>query len=190
MLILKEEERKAFKNPFGEMYSSLTEIKDDLKKYKHNHQLVISIGDATTLNLIKEGIIPDIGIVDNRIERKKSPMDNELGYNHVQLNAANPPGTITQELWKAIIKAYRLYKSGFKVLIVVDGEEDLAVLPCVITTPPGTVLLYGQPGKGVVLCEVDRFKDKGKKLLDKFEGDIPHGNQYNSENRKPTFKQD
>jgi GTP-dependent dephospho-CoA kinase len=170
---LKEEEREAFKKPFGKIYSSVSEIKNTLEKYKNNHQLIISIGDATTLNLIKNGIIPDIGIIDEQIERKKSPMDNEFGYDHVELNAANPAGTITQELCKAIKKAFGLYISGFNVLIVVEGEEDLAVLPCVITAPPGTVVLYGQPGEGVVLCEVDKFKDKTGEFLDKFEGDLP-----------------
>ena len=173
MLKLKEEERGAFKKPFGKIYSSLSEIKNTLEKYKNNHQLIISIGDVTTLNLIKEGIIPDIGIIDEQIERKKSPMDNEFGYDHVELNAANPAGTITPELCKIIKKAIGLYISGFNVLIVVEGEEDLAVLPCVIIAPPGTVVLYGQPGEGVVLCEVDKFKDKTDEFLDKFEGDLP-----------------
>jgi len=72
----------------------------------------------------------------------------------------------------AIIKAYELNKTGNKVLIVVDGEEDLAVLPCVITAPPGTVVLYGQPGEGVVLCEVDKFKDIAEEFMDKFKGDL------------------
>jgi len=173
VLKLKEEERGAFKKPFGKIYSSLSEIKNTLEKYKNNHQLIISIGDVTTLNLIKEGIIPDIGIIDEQIERKKSPMDNEFGYDHVELNAANPAGTITPELCKIIKKAIGLYISGFNVLIVVEGEEDLAVLPCVIIAPPGTVVLYGQPGEGVVLCEVDKFKDKTDEFLDKFEGDLP-----------------
>jgi len=170
---LKEEERGAFKNPFGELHSSITEIKNTLKKYKKNNQLIISIGDATTINLIREGIIPDIGIIDNQIERKKSPLENEFGYDHVQLNAANPPGNITPELCKTIKKAFGLYISGFNILIVVEGEEDLAVLPCIITAPPGTVVLYGQPGEGVVLCEVDKFKDKIEDYLDKFEGELP-----------------
>lgn len=173
MLILKEEERVAFKKPFGEIYSSVFEIKKTLERYKNHHQLIISIGDATTSNLINEGLTPDIGIIDHRIERKKQKKDDELGYNHVQLNAANPPGTITKELWNAITKAFELQKSGSNVLLVVDGEEDLAVLPCVITAPPGTIVLYGQPGEGVVLCEVDKFKGKAQEFIKKFKGDIP-----------------
>lgn len=173
MLILKEEERGAFKKPFGEIYSSVRELKKTLEKYKNNHQLIISIGDATTSNLIKTGITPDVGIIDHRIERKKIKKDNELSYFHTQLNAANPPGTITHELWEAISKAYQLNKAGSSVLITVDGEEDLAVLPCVITAPSGTFVLYGQPGEGVVLCEVDRFKNIAEEFMDKFKGDLP-----------------
>lgn len=172
MLTLKEEERGAFKKPFGEIYSSPSEIKETLKKYKNNHQLIISIGDATTSNLLKEGITPDIGIIDQQVERKKLVTDHEFGYEHTQLNAANPPGTITQELWEAITQAFELKKSGNNVLITVNGEEDLAVLPSVITAPPGTVVLYGQPGEGVVLCEVDKFKNRAKELMNKFKGDL------------------
>jgi uncharacterized protein (UPF0218 family) len=173
VLKLKEEERSAFKTPFGEIQPSVKNIKYILEKYKNNHKLIISIGDATTINLHNEGIIPDLSIIDYQIGRKKTTKDNKINfYDNVQLHAKNPPGTITQELWNTISKAFGLIKSGFKVLIVVDGEEDLSVLPCVIIAPPGTVLLYGQPGEGVVLCEVDKFKDKTKKLMDKFEGDL------------------
>ena len=173
MLILKEEERKTFKKPFGQIYPSIKVIKKTLEKYKNNHQLIISIGDATSINIIHENIIPDLAIIDNQIERKKSPMENEFSYDHTQLNAENPPGTITPQLWKTINQAFKLIKSGFNILIVVEGEEDLAVMPCVITAPPGSILLYGQPGEGVVLCEVDRYKDKATELMNKFEGDLP-----------------
>jgi GTP-dependent dephospho-CoA kinase len=174
VLILKVEERSAFKTPFGDIYSQVKDLKNTLEKYKNKQQLIISIGDATTINLHKIGILPDISIIDNQIGRKKTSKENKINfYDNVQLHAENPPGTITTEMWQTITKAFGLIKSGFNVLIVVDGEEDLAVLPCVIIAPPGSVLLYGQPGEGVVHCEVDKYKDKAKELMDKFEGDIP-----------------
>lgn len=173
MLLLKDDERSAFKAPFGDLYSDVKYLIKTLEKYKKNHQIIISIGDATTINLHKEGIIPNISIVDNKIGRKKLPKHAKINfYDHIQLHTKNPPGTITPELWKTITKAFRLIKSGFNILIVVDGEEDLAVLPCAIIAPSGSVLLYGQPGEGVVLCEVDKFKEKTKEYMDKFEGEI------------------
>jgi uncharacterized protein (UPF0218 family) len=37
----------------------------------------------------------------------------------------------------------------------VDGEEDLAVLPCLLNSPKDAFILYGQPNEGVVLVKVD-----------------------------------
>ena len=34
--------------------------------------------------------------------------------------------------------------------VLVDGEEDLAVIPLVIAAPDGAIVLYGQPRQGVV----------------------------------------
>lgn len=54
-------------------------------------------------------------------------------------------------------------------MILVDGEEDLAVLPCILTAPSGSLVLYGQPGEGLVVCEVDKVINKVKKFKDKLE---------------------
>lgn len=170
MLILKNEGRKEFKKPFGKLYPSITDLKDILANYIEENNLIISIGDVTTLNLQREGIIPQMGIVDNRVEREESKFEHELNYPKVQLKAENPPGTITKDLWNAIDQAFNLIEeSGSNILIMVDGEEDLAVIPCVIMAPPGSIVLYGQPGEGVVLCEVDEVKSEAKSLLRKFE---------------------
>jgi GTP-dependent dephospho-CoA kinase len=169
VLILKKEGRSKFKKPFGTLYPSIKDLKKKLRVMGIN-SLIISVGDLTTINLQKEGIIPQMGILDNKIERKASAYENEIVYDKVTLKAQNPPGTITEDLWDTIEEGFRLIKTaGYNVLIVVDGEEDLAVIPGVITAPPGSVVIYGQPGEGVVLCEVDQLKNKAKKLMETFE---------------------
>jgi hypothetical protein len=35
--------------------------------------------------------------------------------------------------------------------------------------PPGSIIFYGQPGEGVVLCEVDKIKEKAEDLIKKLE---------------------
>ena len=171
MLILKEEGRSEFKKPFGKLYPSITDLKDNLEDYKQReNNLIISIGDVTTINLQKAGIKTDMGIIDNRIERKEYDFNDKLVNYKVQLKAENPPGTITKNLWNAIKKGFKLIEtSNNNILIVVNGEEDLAVIPCVIMAPHNSIILYGQPGKGVVFCEVDQVKSKAEKLLEKFE---------------------
>lgn len=170
MLILKKEGRSKFKKPLGQLHPSIKVIKNDLEKFKVNNDLIISVGDLTTINLQKEGIIPHMGILDNKIERKDSPYENEIVYDKVTLKAHNPPGTITQDLWNTIEEGFRLIKTArYNILIVVDGEEDLAVIPCAIMAPPGSIIIYGQPGEGVVILEVDKLKNKTEKLMDAFE---------------------
>jgi len=166
VLILKKKLRSDFKKPLGDLYPSLDDVEDFLKS-KYADELLISVGDVTTHNLQKAGLIPHLGIIDNIIER--NPASYDVVYDNVTLNVKNPPGVITDELQETIKKAFKLVKSGFHVLILVDGEEDLAVLPCILTAPSGSLVLYGQPGEGLVVCEVDKVINKVKKFKDKLE---------------------
>jgi uncharacterized protein (UPF0218 family) len=162
VLVLKKESRGIFKKPFGTLYLTLNDVN---RSFLENH-FIISIGDATTKNIIDANIIPKIGIIDNKIERKISR--HIIDYNAITLHADNPPGTITDELWRTIEKAKYLAKES-NVLIVVNGEEDLAVIPCVLMAPEGSIILYGQPGEGIVVVEADKVKNTAKKMLDNFE---------------------
>ncbi len=166
MLILNKDLRKEFKKPLGDLYPSLKDVEDFLKS-KYADELLISVGDITTQNLQKAGLIPHLGIIDNIVERK--PASYDVVYDNVTLNVKNPAGVITDELLMAVEKAFQLVKSGFRVLILVDGEEDLAVLPCILNAPSGSLVLYGQPGEGLVVCEVDKVINKVKKMKDKLE---------------------
>jgi GTP-dependent dephospho-CoA kinase len=167
VLILKKEMRAEFKKPVGTLYSSISDAKDTINSIG-NKSLVISIGDVTTRNMLDEGIIPDVGIVDNMIERQ--PSDYEICYDNVTLKTKNPPGTITDQMWKTIKEGFSLVeKAGYNVLIVVDGEEDLSAIPCMVMAPAGSIIFYGQPGEGVILCEVDEIKEKAEDLIKKLE---------------------
>lgn len=161
MLILQKELRKKFKKPLGELYSSLNDIKDSLSQYEY----IISVGDVTTNNLIESQIFPNLGIIDNRIQRGDST--KEIKYNAILLNAKNPAGTITNDLWETINYAISSIKNNSKnnYLIVVKGEEDLAVLPCIIMAPKNTVIMYGQPNEGLVVLNAETVKEKAEKLI-------------------------
>ena len=171
MLILQKNLRSELKKPIGDLYKSLDEVEDFLKS-KYNQELLISVGDVTTQNLQKAGLLPHLGIIDNVVERNpltgKKPVDYAI-YDYVTLNVENPPGVITDELTETIEKAFKLVKGGFRVIIIVAGEEDLAVLPCILAAPSGSLVLYGQPGEGLVVCEVNKVIDKVKKFKDKLE---------------------
>jgi len=166
VLVLNRNLRSEFKKPLGVLYPSLSDAKDFLNS-KYSDELLISVGDVTTRKLQKAGLIPHLGIIDNVIERK--PAAYNVVYDNVTLQAKNPPGVITDELQETIKKAFQLVKTGYRVIIMVEGEEDLAVLPCILMAPSGSLVLYGQPGEGLVVCEVDQVINKVKKLKDKLE---------------------
>ncbi|MHB8052162.1 MAG: GTP-dependent dephospho-CoA kinase family protein [Methanoregula sp.] len=144
MLILPEEHRRLFKEPFGVLYRSIDEVIPLIEGKD-----IYTVGDVVTHNLQKKGITPTVAIVDGYTMR--SPC-NRIPVVHGEcVQVKNPAGTITDELICALERAVRNPPST----IVVDGEEDLAVIPLVLTAHDGAIVLYGQPHKGVVLRIVD-----------------------------------
>jgi len=58
---------------------------------------------------------------------------------------------ITDELWSAIEQALQ---ETVSIRIEVDGEEDLAFIPCMLLAPDDAVIVYGYPNRGLVLANV------------------------------------
>ena len=130
MLRLDEELNKdiilELKKPLGELYPDFEDAIDAIK----SSEFLISVGDATFANLIKYDLHPDIAIIDNLIQRKNH--NHDVIHTENILKANNPAGTITDDLWETIGQALELSNSGECYVIEVAGEEDLAVLPCII----------------------------------------------------------
>lgn len=163
MFVLKEDLIHEFKEPLGELYPNFQDAIPAIKEAK----FLISVGDQTAKNLVDNDIIPDLGIIDGRIQRKD--------HNHTIitaeniLDAENPAGTITKDLWETIEFAINTtLNDKEKRFIVVKGEEDLAVLPCLLIAPEDAVILYGQPNEGLVFVNVSDGKDKAAKLMTYF----------------------
>ena len=145
MLILPEEHRKLFQEPFGELYPDIDEIVPII-----TDSIIYAVGDVVTHNLQKRGITPAIAVVDGYTMR--SPCKRMPVFRGECIRVKNPAGTLTDDLIRALSHAIRYPP----VTVIVDGEEDLAVIPLVIAAPDGAVVLYGQPHKGVVLRRVDQ----------------------------------
>jgi hypothetical protein len=141
---LPEEHRSLFEEPFGELHSSIKEILPELAG-----KTVYAVGDVVTFNLHKNGITPAIAVVDGYTMR--SPCSRQPAIRGECIRVKNPAGTLTDELERALEHAV-LHPPA---TILVDGEEDLAVIPLVLAAPIGAIVLYGQPKKGVVLRTVD-----------------------------------
>lgn len=163
MLVLYQNSRDEFKKPLGKLYPV---FEDALPKIRLS-KFVISVGDATTNNLLENKIYPNVSIIDNLIQRKDH--DHDVVHTENILHAKNPPGNITENLWETIELAIeKTMKDEEKQLIVVDGEEDLAVLPCIFIAPEDAIILYGQPNEGLVYLNVFDVKNKANELLKLF----------------------
>jgi GTP-dependent dephospho-CoA kinase len=158
MRTLPEEHRKLFQEPFGDLHRNIHEVLPLL-----TGKIVYSVGDVVTHNLQKEGIIPYVAIIDGFTMR--APCSKQPLLQGRCIRVKNPAGTLTDDLIDAVNKAI----ANPPVTIVVDGEEDLAVIPVVMAAPQGAIVLYGQPHKGVVLRTVTpEVKLVARQFLERF----------------------
>ncbi|RLF28209.1 MAG: DUF359 domain-containing protein [Thermoplasmata archaeon] len=159
--------RRKLREPIGKLITDEKKLIKLLKKEKH----VVSIGDLVTYTLLKNNINPVICIVDYIIKRKKYSSTNmkeaiqQFKGKHIKIR--NPPGFITDELWKAIESAYKELDKNH-ICIEVEGEEDLAALPAILLAPKDVTIIYGLPNKGVLVVKAtSEHKKKVKEVLDK-----------------------
>jgi len=158
MLILPEEHRKLFKEPFGELFSSISDLLPRL-----TGKVVYAVGDVVTHNLHARGITPAIAVIDGYSMRARC--DRLPAVKGECIRVKNPAGTLTEDLIDAL--EYAVIHPP--ATIVVEGEEDLAVIPLVIAAPEGSIVLYGQPGKGVVFRTIDAgAKEIARTFLTRF----------------------
>jgi uncharacterized protein (UPF0218 family) len=156
-LKLPESMRAELAKPHGRLYigkgSGLILEVEEVRK----SELVCFVGDLVTASALEVGIVPDIAVVDGKTLREEIVEVERKAFN-VEMKVYNPPAHITCELISTLAEAVELAKNGRKVVVFVDGEEDLAVMPLVKLLPESAVIVYGQPGEGVVALKVDSEK--------------------------------
>lgn len=163
--------RKYFHEPIGSLLkeSDLAHIDTDR---------LIAVGDITTRKLHEAGYMPLLSIVDFVVERHSQEHSfAQLGFTGEEkvLYAENPPGTITPSLWRNIEEALKTIPQA-KVVIAVNGEEDLSVIPVILLCPIGYTVCYGQPQQGLVTVDVTQDKKmQTLKLFDAFQQNNTRG---------------
>ena len=162
MLRLPENLRSEFAKPHGILYEGKgldTILKiEELKE----RNFIACVGDLVSYYTLKAGYNPDIVILDKKTIRGEldESIVNEIdkltkGYDEIVTE--NPQATITLDLVKILDRAVKnLGKKKTKIVVV--GEEDLATMPLVYMLPLDSIVLYGQPKKGVVVIRVDEDK--------------------------------
>ena len=158
------------KEPSGELYlgpEDLPEVAMSAAMENIAPGGLVAVGDVSVASLLEMGVTPDIAIVDGMTKRKELVNKVDLSSFDVLINAYNPPGEITPSLISSIDTALHTDQT---ICIEVDGEEDLAPIIIHLLAPLGTNVVYGQPGKGVVLRITDlAAKNQCRGLLSRFE---------------------
>jgi hypothetical protein len=159
-LNLPEKLRQALKKPIGVLIKDQDVTRANLLRFLSAGSYIITVGDATTEKMLYFNIVPSLQIVDGlekRAKRKPPP------HSATKLFCDNPAGQITTQSIDTIRKAMGLKPP---VQIVVNGEEDLLVIPACIYAPQNTVVLYGQPNEGLVIVMVtEEIRNKTKAIL-------------------------
>ena len=160
---LPENLREDLKIPLGDLINDIDVNNKNIQTKINPKSIIITVGDKTTENIINLGIRPQIQIIDGLEKRNQRdiPLDDTIS---TVLTCKNPPGEITQESIQTIQKAF---SSDPPIRIIVDGEEDLLVIPVCIAAPENSVVMYGQPNEGLVIVHVTpEIREKVQKILD------------------------
>ena len=140
-----EDKRNIFKEPIG------SELKES-ELIKHHDTKMITVGDVVSLTVRRNGIRPILSVYDGYTERREMTEFASLVESEEKEVVVNPAGTITDELDDAVRNALT---TGNTDLIRVEGEEDLALMPCILHAPEGAEIVYGWPGRGMMIVSTD-----------------------------------
>ncbi len=156
--LLTPQQRRRLKAPIGILIEgSFTHTMMRLKELIHQERpsMLISVGDVVSKNMTREGIQPTVLIVDNKVMRREIlPIQVQVDRT---LSVKNPAGTLTDETWEVVEQAIKL--EGV-TRVLVEGEEDLLTLVAVLIAPEDSLVVYGQPRKGIVVVRVTEQKKK------------------------------
>ncbi len=153
--------RRRLSQPLGE----LIQEEEAARRARSCSGIVITVGDVVSEALLSRGVAPQIVIYDERTRREpRKSLGEGLLAEYDRQEARNPAGTVSEEAFNLLKRLIRFRrKSAVKIL----GEEDLLGLPAIAASPVGSLVLYGQPGAGIVAVAVDRgSKATAKSILD------------------------
>jgi uncharacterized protein (UPF0218 family)/phosphopantetheine adenylyltransferase len=165
------------KDPFGQLVPGPEDdpsvaMSQVLAQIEFEAGPLIAVGDVTVLALQELDHPADIALIDGRTKRQPWESADAIDasvYDKV-LRCQSPAGSLTPSLLEACAQALTAWMDdGSSHLIEVDGEEDLAPLFLHSLAPMGAVVLYGQPGKGVVVRRTNEdAKQRCRRLLSGF----------------------
>ena len=185
---LPEDLRKEFKDPIGQLFTGdpVTSTKIAIEYINSlDSVFTLSIGDFCTKFLIEQNFYPDMVIFDETTRREKNISVDLSSYQ--KRSAINPREWILTSAWTLIQQSIAFSTSNnCRIAVRIDGEEDLLIIPAIISLPIGSIVVYGQPPitteEGIVVVKISAsLKDRITSLLEKFEyhEELTDGNHSN-----------
>ena len=108
------------------------------------------------------GLVPFLQIVDGKEKRHERDLPTSDSV-VTTMNCRNPAGEITEQSIDIIKKSL---DSKPPIRIIVDGEEDLLVIPVCLFAPENCVVMYGQPNEGLVIVEItNQVREKVQSIV-------------------------
>jgi|WetSurMetagenome_2_1015567.scaffolds.fasta_scaffold605147_2 GTP-dependent dephospho-CoA kinase len=152
--------REVLKRPLGRLVKDASEVPKD--------RVLIAVGDTASETLISAGFRPKLVVYDAMTRRKQVGVSKTISsYDAEEHRVNNQAGHLERgvfSLFKRCLKA----QANCKVFVV--GEEDLTALAAVAEAPAGAVVVYGQPGEGLVIVDVDeKSKARVKTIIEEME---------------------
>jgi uncharacterized protein (UPF0218 family) len=151
------------KEPFGRLLpgtpaKTMSELNSIISKT--HPRKVVAVGDVVSRETLVAGITVNLRILDHISMRKPTAAFNLKVKKTYRVK--NPAGVITLEAWETIKRAM----TDEEALIVVEGEEDLLAIPCIVECPINSLVLYGQPSKGLVAVDTNpQVKNEASLIL-------------------------
>jgi uncharacterized protein (UPF0218 family) len=178
VLILPDDLREAFKEPFGPVFTDAGALLEAIEKPGP----IVAVGDVVTYHLVEAGRRPDVAVLDGYTERTPVAAEIEAGTDtgayDTDIGVENPAAVLTAGILDALAAA--LAGAGGNgdgekaehTVIDVEGEEDLVTVPAIAAAPAGASVVYGQPGEGMVRVPVkENTRRRARELLEGMDGD-------------------
>ena len=161
-MILPTNLRNELKIPLGKLIPDSSSDKESYIRKIYSEKVVITIGDATSQLLLDMGLVPLLHIVDGQEKRQKRspPLADSI---NTEITVKNNAGEISDESFNLI---KNIFEENPPIRLMVDGEEDLLVLPVCLFAPKNSAIMYGQPNEGLVITEItNEIREKVQKIV-------------------------
>lgn len=154
-------QRNRLQKPIGELvFGSEADLGIAVEKLKPQlgiGTLLFTVGDIITAAVVKADLPVTLALIDEKNKREAFPLSIEK-IDFVG-KISNQAGSVSLEALEALVAEEHHWLDGTTGrYLLIDGEEDLLVLPLVLLTPLHSLVCYGQSEEGIVVVRVTEEK--------------------------------